>query len=443
MAFKVIYGFANAKKDMARRGSSGLPTLADYIVPNSDQMFGECLSAGEIAVHIVKDVKTRGDEAVHYYTQLLDGVELDALEVSSKLIDEAITDVDKSVLEALKMAAGRIHSYHKSTIPSDWMSMEKGLGERFVPLERAGVYAPGGTACYASTVLMTAIPARVAGVKEIILCTPSIDNVVLAAASVAGVDRVFRVGGAQAIGAMAYGTDTIPNVDMICGPGNIFVTMAKKFVYGDVGIDGLYGPTETVIIADHLANPTYCVADLLAQAEHDAMATPILITTSQELLENVQLNMDEHLNKLERRDIASAAVNNNGRIVLVDTLDEAIELANLIAPEHLCLLIEDAWDWADKIVNAGGLFIGESSPEVAGDYIAGPSHVMPTGGTSRYSSALGVRHFLKTMPIINLNLDTLTKIGKAASAIARSEGLTGHALAMDIRLNNMEENFSE
>ena len=269
------------------------------------------------------------------------------------------------------------------------MDPSRGLGERLIPMQRIGVYAPGGTASYPSTVLMTAIPARVAGVEEVILCTPSTSPAVMAAAAIAGVDRVFRVGGAQAIGAMAYGTESIRKVDMICGPGNLFVTMAKRMVFGEVAIDGLYGPTETVLVADHSADPVHCAADLLAQAEHDPLASPILVTNSPSLAESIDEELDRQLAMLERREIAAAALSNGGCMVLVNNLEEAMELANQVAPEHLCLLVEDPWRWADKVRNAGGLFLGRYSPEVVGDYVAGPSHVMPTGGTARFSSALG------------------------------------------------------
>jgi len=280
------------------------------------------------------------------------------------------------------------------------------------------------------------VPARVAGVKEVILCSPTTSPVVLAASSVAGVDRVFRIGGAQAVGAMAYGTASVPKVDIICGPGNIFVTLAKKMVYGDVGIDGLYGPTETVIVADRSAKANHCAADLLAQAEHDSMASPIFITDSLALVAEVEAELSKQAASLERRQIAESAVSNGGCLALVEDLDEAIELANYVAPEHMCLVVEEPWKWAGKVRNAGGLFLGHWSPEVAGDYIAGPSHVMPTGGTARFSSALGVRQFLRTMPVVALREEDMDGIAEAAARMARAEGLTAHARAMEMRIRD-------
>ena len=285
---------------------------------------------------------------------------------------------------------------------------------------------------------MAAIPARVAGVKEVVVCTPSKDGalpdpVVLVAADMAGVDRVFRIGGAQAIAAMAYGTETVPKVDLICGPGNIFVTLAKKLLFGEVGIDGLYGPTETVVIADDTANPTLCAADLLAQAEHDTLARPVLITTSQNLAEAVQRETRTRLQRLDRRDIAAAAVEGQGCVAIVDNLEQALELANQFAPEHLSLMVKEPWIHIGKIKNAGAVFSGEFSHEVLGDYVAGPSHVMPTGGTARFSSGLGVHSFLKISPIVAIDDETSRGLSRAASLIARAEGFTAHAEAAEIR----------
>ena len=292
---------------------------------------------------------------------------------------------------------------------------------------------------------MTAIPARVAGVKEVILSSPSgkggdPDPALLVAADIAGVDRVFRVGGVQAIGAMAFGTDSVPKVDKVCGPGNVFVTLAKKLVYGSVDIDGLYGPTETVVIADETANPAYCAADLLAQAEHDPLASPILVTTSPVLVSEVEAVLESQLESMERVDMARASIETRGKVVLLDTIDEAIELANAIAPEHLCLMVKEPWEWAGKVTHAGGVFLGEFSPEVMGDYVAGPSHVMPTGGTARFSSALSVHHFLKTMPVVGLKPSKYPELARAAAVIARAEGMTGHARAVEIRLDSAREN---
>ena len=300
---------------------------------------------------------------------------------------EEISDLNAEVFNALRISAQRVEQFHANTVPQSWFDESQGYGEVIRPVEKVGIYIPGGRASYPSTVLMTAIPARVAGVKEVFLATPStgqtgINSHVLAAAHVANVDQVFNIGGAQAIAAFAYGTDTIPKVDMICGPGNIFVTMAKKMVSGDVGIDGLEGPTETLVIADHTASPSFCAADLLAQAEHDELATPILVTTDENLVPKIQEELSIQAESLNRRDVALASVERTGVIVVVDSISEAVDLGNYYAPEHICLMVDQPWSIVANIHNAGGVFLGDYSPEVMGDYVAGPSHVMPTGGLS-------------------------------------------------------------
>jgi len=319
------------------------------------------------------------------------------------------------------------------------MDMENGFGEMIIPIERVGIYIPGGRAAYPSTVLMTAIPARVAGVKEVVIATPPLGDqgphpTVMAAALVSGVSRVFQVGGAQAIAAMAYGTETVPRVDMICGPGNIFVTLAKKMVYGQVSVDGLEGPTETLIVADESANPILCAADLLGQAEHDLLATPVLITTSESLLAPVQEEIKRQLSSLTRKDTASSSIERRGVIVVVDTLDEALELSNNYAPEHICLMIRDPWDAVGKVRHAGGIFLGDHSPESMGDYVAGPSHVMPTGGTARFNSYLGVTQFLKRTPVVDLDSDTARRLTATAATLARAEGFDAHARSVELRV---------
>jgi histidinol dehydrogenase len=281
---------------------------------------------------------------------------------------------------------------------------------------------------------MSAIPAKVASVPEVVLCTPAPSPATLAAALISGVDRVFEIGGAQAVAAMAYGTESVPRVDKLCGPGNIFVTIAKREVYGFVDIDGLYGPTETVVIADESANPALAAADLLAQAEHDDMASPVLITTSRKLADRVSQEVDRQLEKLERKAVASNAVAGQGVAVVVGSIQEAVKLSDAFAPEHLCLLVEDADRYVDLVHNAGGIFVGEQSPEVMGDYVAGPSHAMPTAGTARYASSLGVHTFLKHVPVIHLTQALIAQFGPAAAAIARAEGLTAHAKAVEMRL---------
>lgn len=431
MNIKIINGLAKAKEEFDRRSQ----TLPGEDRPNNST---DMSSPHQSVKQILEDVRKFGDKALYHYRSSLDGISSQPLEIDNHAITKAYKEIDAELVNALKLSAKRIEKYHKATLPKSWFNDSTGLGEKTIPLDRAGVYTPGGTASYPSSVLMTAIPARVAGVREIIVCTPSASPAVLAAAAIANVDRVFNVGGAQAIAAMTYGTESIPQVDIVCGPGNMYVTLAKKMVFGDVAVDGLYGPTEMVLIADDTANPIHCSADLLAQAEHDPLASPILVTNSIDLIEKVKVLLLQQMENLERRDTILASLNHRGSLVLVDDIEEAIQLANFISPEHVCLSIDDPWSWTDKIRNAGGLFMGRYSPEVVGDYVAGPSHVMPTGGTARFSSALGVHQFIRTMPIINLRPDGFEQMVKAASIIARSEGLTAHANAMEIRMRSKE-----
>ena len=334
--------------------------------------------------------------------------------------------------EALRRSIGRIRDFHVAGLPRSWVDMERGFGEIVSPMERVGIYIPGGLASYPSTVMMTAIPARVAGVKEIVLATPPQGDrgpnpAVMAAALICNVNRVFQVGGAQAIAALAHGTETIPKVDMVCGPGNIFVTLAKKLVYGQAKIDGLEGPTETLIVADDTANPALCAADLLGQAEHDLLATPVLITTSERLVPLILEELQQQMETLTRNEIISASIKARGAIVVVDSLEDAIDLANYYAPEHLCLMVNEPWRALDKVKNAGGIFLGDYSPEVMGDYVAGPSHVMPTGGTARFHSYLGASEFLRRMPVVDLDPQTSLRLAKTAATIARTEGFDAHA----------------
>jgi len=401
----------------------------------------------EVVGRIIADVRNRGDEAIFNYTRKLDGAELSSLEVSKNEILSAYNAIDKELISALELAAGKIHDFHSalqhnitSMVKQSCMS-DKYLGQQIHPLDRVGLYVPGGTATYPSTALMMAIPARVAGVGEIIMTSPPAKDgkmpaATLVAADIAGVRRIFKVGGAQAIAALAFGTQSIPKVDKICGPGNIFVTLAKKRVYGVVAIDGLEGPSEAVIIADNTANPALCAADLLAQAEHDPSASVILLTTSAGLANQVDKEIAKQLTRLKRRSIAAQAVN-AGMIVLVDHVDQAVELANLFAPEHLSLMVSQASSLIDKIHNAGCIFVGENSPIVLGDYVAGPSHVLPTGGSARFSSPLSVTSFLKFSNIVALDRTAMQELSQAAIAIAKAEGLDGHALAVEKRLSQL------
>jgi histidinol dehydrogenase len=425
---KIIEGFDKAKSVLSRR-----ETMRASGVNEKEKIVRETID----------DVRKNGDKALFKYTEQFDGVKLASLEVDRAQIDRALEEIDKELLAALKLAAQRITAYHiaqKKALLRD--SKSKKLGWLMRPLEKIGVYAPGFQAPLPSTVLMTALPAKVAGVKEIVMATPPgkqgrVAPVTLAAAAIAGIDRVFSVGGAHAIAAMAYGTESVPRVYKICGPGNIWVTLAKRIVSGDVGIDGLYGPSEVIIIANDMANPAYCAADLLAQAEHGSGPTAILITTSRKLAGEVNKEIESQLVDLTRKTVIKESLDSQGAIVIVDTVDEAIELANEYAPEHLCLNIEKAASYIEKVKNAGCLFIGENSIEALVDYTAGPSHVLPTEGTARFSSGLNVGDFMKLISLVNLDEKDIRRLGKATSVIAMAEGLDAHARAVAKRLENM------
>lgn len=435
----IVRGYDAARQALTADRSLGLDAPASPAAARRiADLFGEPLTPAQVVNRIVRDVREQGDEAVNRYSIILDGAAPNPLETPAQTIAAARDHTPPEVIDALEAAAARVRRFHEACLNKGWMDYAAGYGQIVNPVSRAGAYIPGGAALYPSTVLMTAIPAKVAGVPEVIICTPTKNGeppppAVLAAAAIAGVDRVFAVGGAQAIAAMAYGTDTIPRADAVCGPGNIFVTLAKKAVYGDVGIDGLYGPTETLIIADEDANPTLCAADILAQAEHDELARPALITTSETLAQAVAAEIQTRLTRLDRRAIAAASVAEQGCIAVVADIPEAVTLANLFAPEHLSLMVNDPWAHIASVRNAGAIFIGEFSHEVLGDYVAGPSHVMPTAGTARFNSGLGVHSFLKISPIIALSPQTAAQVSRAASILGRAEGLTAHAEAAEIR----------
>ncbi len=442
MALNVIHGVQNAQNVLVRIDPLDMDSLPETVLARTEEAFGKGVTAEQSVLQMLGDVRREGDAAVLRYAKLLDGSDLEEFRVTEKQMAQARDSISKDLHESLELAAQRVRDFHQATMPGEWVDREQGLGELVRPLDRVGLYAPGGSAAYPSTVLMTAVPARVAGVNEVILCTPplrgeALNPAVMVAAEIAGVDALYQVGGVPAIAAMAYGTESVPKVDKICGPGNIFVAYAKKLVQGQVDIDGVFGPTETIVLADKTANASFCAADLIAQAEHDPLATAILITDSQDLIDRVEAEVDRMIATQPRGDVAKAALDRQGRVVLVDSLAEAVDLVNNIAPEHLCLLLDDPWSWAGKIKHAGGLFLGEFSPEVMGDYIAGPSHVMPTGGTARFGSALSVHHFLRTMPVVGLSPAEFQKLGKAAVHIADAEGLTGHASAIQVRLDSI------
>ncbi len=435
---RVVRGLPNARALLCEGRGLDLDDTSPHLAAAIEKTFGKPLSVAQVVDHIIAQVRSRGDDALRELAETLDGARLDEIRVPPREVANALDVAPPPLVEALELAAGRIAEFHEASLRRSWFDFRRGYGELVNPVERVGVYVPGGTALYPSTLLMAAVPARVAGVREVIVCTPTRGEVsphpaLLAAARLAGVDGVYRVGGAQAIAAMAYGTESVPRVDLICGPGNLFVTLAKKRVYGDVGIDGLYGPTETMIIADDSANPTLCAVDLLAQAEHDALAKPVLATTSERLATAVLAEVQSRLARLDRTAIAAASVNEQGCVAILERLDDALELANEFAPEHVCLMVEDAWTHVGQIKHAGAVFVGEMSHEVLGDYVAGPSHIMPTAGTARFNSGVGVHTFVKTSPILALDDATAARISGAASTIARVEGLTAHAEAAEVR----------
>ncbi|MCY4089652.1 MAG: histidinol dehydrogenase [Caldilineaceae bacterium] len=433
----------SARRSILRRQPWDSFEVPDEMFDRNERIFGERIGPDEGVRRILADVRTRGDAAVQDWTLKLDGVRVDDLRVDPESVLRSSATVGPEVYDALVLAAERIERFHSRQPNQSWIQNdEEGtVGQLVRPIDRVGIYVPGGTAPLPSTLLMTAIPARVANVPEIIVVTPPQketglpSSVTLAAAAVARVDAVYTAGGAQAVAALAFGTETVPAVDKICGPGSLFVTLAKRQLFGLVGIDGLPGPTETVIVADGGADPEMAAADLLAQAEHDVLASAVLLTPSRALAKKVQAAVHAQLEELERASIAGATFARSAGIVVTETLPHAFALANEYAPEHLCLLVEDPWRWVDHVQNAGGLFLGERSFEVLGDYTAGPSHVMPTGGTARFASPVNVTDFSKLISIIGLNESALEKIGPAAETLARTEGLGGHASAVHRRLN--------
>ncbi|MCC6626307.1 MAG: histidinol dehydrogenase [Chloroflexi bacterium] len=433
-----IYDTATALAGILRRRPPDETALSDEARAGLRRVFGRDLSADEAVRTILDDVRHEGDAAVRRYTALFDGAEPAALEVTPDEIAAATAALDPAELDAWRLAVEQVEVFHRHQARSGWLDMgpDGALGQIVRPLAKVGLYAPGGRNAYPSSLLMAAAPARVAGVGEVIVCTPPRPDGsprILAVAGLCGVDRVFRIGGAQAIAALAYGTATVPRVDKVLGPGNIFVALAKRQVFGQVAIDQLAGPTETMVIADDSAAPATVAADLLAQAEHDPMASAILLTPSRALAEAVAGAVERQLAALPRREIAGASLTANGGAVVVDDIPAALALANEYAPEHLCLLMANPWQWLDQVVNAGGVFVGDDSFEVMGDYIAGPSHIMPTGGTARFSSPVHVGEFLKITSVVALNRRGLGRLGPAAARLARAEGLDGHAAAVEAR----------
>jgi histidinol dehydrogenase len=438
---RIIHGATDGREFLLRSRGLESAELPEAVRQSIRRMFGEDLSAAQVVERIIADVRADGDRALFHYGKLIDGVDLDSLRVAPREFDHARSEVDSEIYRALEFSRDRIEAFHRKQHRTSWIHFDDdgAVGQILRPLERVGVYTPAGRAPYPSSLLMTAVPARVAGVDDIVVCVPpgqggDVSPIILAAAEIAGIDTVFKVGGAQAIAAMAYGTETVPKVDKILGPGNIFVVLAKKRVYGDVDIDQLPGPTETLLIADETADPVLCAADMLAQAEHDPMASALLVTTSAELAGTVRHQLAIQLSELERRDVAAASLQNTGAIIVVESIEDAFDVANDYAPEHLCLLLRDPWTHIDHVRHAGGIFVGETSPEVIGDYTGGPSHVMPTGQTARFSAPVNVEEFIKIISLLGVNQRGLERLGPAAATIARAEGLTAHARAVERRL---------
>ena len=425
---KIIEGFDKAKKLLDRRAPKDLEYKQEAAVRQ-----------------IINDVRQHGDKALFELTEKFDGAKLKMLEVKPAQVKAAYKKVDVKLVNALNLAAERIGNFHQAQKERALPTYTHGKTGWIVrPLERVGVYAPGGTASYPSTVLMTAIPAKVAGVKEVILVTPpgkdgKISPAILVAADIAGVNRIFSVGGAQAIAALAFGTESVPRVDKICGPGNIYVFLAKKLVYGVVGIDGLQGPSEVVVIADETANPDYCASDLLAQAEHGGLSSAILITDSKSLADKAVQSIEKKLKTLSRQAIIKESLANNGMIVIVKNMTEAIELTNLYAPEHVLLLVRPNTAYEEQIVNAGCIVFGQQATVAMSDYVSGPSHTLPTEGTARFSSPLNVLDFLKITNVSSVGDTLINLAGGAASTIARAEGLDAHAQAIELRMKNVRK----
>lgn len=415
-------------------------------VPNSE-IFARSVPKIDVAgtvAEIIKNVRENGDKALFEYCEKFDKAQLSSLAVTKEEIDEALSLVEPEFLEILEKAAKNIRKFHSRQVRNSFIINDEDgivIGQKIIPVDRAGLYVPGGTATYPSTVLMDAIPAKIAGCREVVMVTPptkdgKVNPVILAAAYVAGIDRIFKVGGAQAIAALAYGTQSIPKVDKIVGPGNAFVAEAKKQVFGVVSIDMIAGPSEILIVADGKSNPAYVAADLLSQAEHDKMASAVLVTDSAELARNVSTELEKQIPLLERREIARESVDVNGKIIVSDTLDVAIEIANEIAPEHLELCVDNPFDKLDSIRHAGSIFMGRNCPEALGDYFAGPNHTLPTSGTAKFSSPLSVDDFIKKTQYTYYTKDALKKVAFDVAAFAKKEGLTAHAKSAVIRVED-------
>jgi len=415
--------------------------LPSHIQDSITQIFGSPLTAVEVVNRILNDIRSRGDIAVSEWTQKIDGSSLEKFAVPTEKINAAQSAITPEQKSSLLLAIERVRKFHEAQPVTSWFTQSMGgtIGQLVRPIQRVGLYIPAGSAPLPSSLLMSAVPAQLAGVKEIALVVPpqhrtgEVHPLILATASLLGIEEIYTIGGAQAIGALAFGTETIRKVDKIFGPGNIFVTLAKRQVYGVVGIDSLAGPTETVVVADDTANPAWVASDLLAQAEHDPLASAILLTPSEKLIHFVQNEVTQQMERLGRKAIISASLQNRSGAVLTSDLAEAVDLANQYAPEHLCLSIGDPWKWIDRITCAGGIFLGENSCEVLGDYVAGPSHIMPTSGSARYSSPVNVLDFVHLVSLVAIDPTTAKHIASYAATLAKAESLDAHANAANMR----------
>ncbi len=418
------------------------------ILPYSDVIRGEVfarvtptVNVEAIVADIIADVRARGDRALYDYTKKFDGAELQSLAVTEEEMAEALAEADENLLRILRRAAENIRAFHEKQVrPSFIINNRPGvvMGQKIIPVDRAGLYVPGGTAAYPSTVLMDAIPAKIAGCPDVVMVTPpgkdgKINPAILAAAHVAGVDKIFKIGGAQAIAALAYGTESVPKADKIVGPGNAFVAEAKKQVFGQVSIDMIAGPSEILIVADGGSNPAHVAADLLSQAEHDKLASAVLVTDSMALAEAVSAELEKQIPTLPRQEIARVSIDNNGKIIVAESLMAAIEIANEIAPEHLELCVDNPFDYLDAIRHAGSIFMGRHCPEALGDYLAGPNHTLPTGGTAKFSSPLSVDDFVKKTQYTYFTAEALADVADDVAYFARTEGLHAHARSAEIR----------
>ncbi len=436
-----IFNVLEAQASILKRKAWDEFPVPASILARLETLFGERISPEEAVRRILADVRRDGDQAIIEWTKRIDGVELTSIVVSAQDRRAAYDQVHPQIVDALQLSAQRIEAFHRRQPNLSWIyNNEQGtLGQLVRPIKRVGVYAPGGGAPLPSSVLMTAIPARVAGTPFIAVISPPQRETglphptILVAADIVGAQAVYCAGGAQAIGALAFGSQSVQPVDKICGPGSLFTTLAKRQVYGVVGIDGLPGPTETLVIADESADPELAAADLLAQAEHDVLATAILFTPSRSLAKAVQASVAQQVETLSRAEVIAQSLEHNSGIVITKDLDEAFDLANEYAPEHLCLLVNNPWQYIDRVQNAGGVFLGETSFEVLGDYVAGPSHTMPTGGTARFASPVNVNDFIKITSLVALNETGFRAIGAAAEIIAEEEKLTAHASAVKHR----------